>query len=67
MSGAEFKPADAVDFLIIGAGAAGGVIAKELSVAGYRVVVNAGDDGGQTVDHLHLHLLGGRHMAWPPG
>lgn len=34
---------------------------------GYRVVVNTGDDGGQTVNHLHLHLLGGRHMNWPPG
>src|ERR1700694_2554606 len=35
--------------------------------AGYRVGVNTGGDGGQTVDHLHLHLLGGRHMTWPPG
>ncbi len=34
---------------------------------GYRVVVNTGADGGQTVDHLHLHVLGGRHMKWPPG
>ncbi len=34
---------------------------------GYRIVVNTGDDGGQTVHHLHLHLLGGRHMSWPPG
>lgn len=34
---------------------------------GYRVVMNAGPDGGQTVDHLHLHLLGGRTMHWPPG
>jgi histidine triad (HIT) family protein len=34
---------------------------------GYRVVMNTGRDGGQTVDHLHLHLLGGRHMGWPPG
>jgi histidine triad (HIT) family protein len=34
---------------------------------GYRIVVNAGEDGGQTVDHLHLHLLGGRPMTWPPG
>jgi histidine triad (HIT) family protein len=34
---------------------------------GYRVVVNTGEDGGQTVDHLHLHLLGGRQMTWPPG
>ena len=34
---------------------------------GYRIVVNTGADGGQTVDHLHLHLLGGRAMTWPPG
>jgi histidine triad (HIT) family protein len=35
--------------------------------SGYRVVVNTGDHGGQTVLHLHLHLLGGRAMRWPPG
>ncbi|WP_427162815.1 histidine triad nucleotide-binding protein [Aliinostoc sp. HNIBRCY26] len=34
---------------------------------GYRVVINTGEDGGQTVYHLHLHILGGRPMAWPPG
>ena len=34
---------------------------------GYRVVINNGADGGQTVDHLHLHLLGDRFMKWPPG
>ena len=34
---------------------------------GYRVVVNCGADGGQTVDHLHFHLLGGRALNWPPG
>jgi len=34
---------------------------------GYRVVINCGPDGGQTVDHLHLHVLGGRPMDWPPG
>jgi histidine triad (HIT) family protein len=43
-------------------------IAREQGLAGgYRVVMNTGRDGGQTVDHLHLHLLGGRHMTWPPG
>ena len=36
-------------------------------VKGYRIVVNSGEDGGQTVDHLHVHLLGGRAMTWPPG
>jgi histidine triad (HIT) family protein len=34
---------------------------------GYRVVINNGDDGGQTVDHLHFHILGDRSMTWPPG
>lgn len=34
---------------------------------GFRVVVNAGKDAGQSVDHVHFHLLGGRRMAWPPG
>jgi histidine triad (HIT) family protein len=34
---------------------------------GYRVVTNIGKDGGQTVYHLHLHILGGRRMSWPPG
>ncbi|MEM8503700.1 MAG: histidine triad nucleotide-binding protein [Cyanobacteria bacterium P01_D01_bin.1] len=34
---------------------------------GYRVVINTGEDGGQTVFHLHLHLLGGRALGWPPG
>jgi histidine triad (HIT) family protein len=34
---------------------------------GYRLVINTGPDGGQTVEHLHVHLLGGRHMGWPPG
>lgn len=34
---------------------------------GYRLVINQGEDGGQTVPHLHAHLLGGRPLAWPPG
>ncbi|HEX3369542.1 MAG TPA: HIT domain-containing protein [Candidatus Cybelea sp.] len=34
---------------------------------GYRLVVNTGPDGGQTVDHVHVHVLSGREMAWPPG
>lgn len=38
-----------------------------LNEAGYRIVVNTGSDGGQTVPHVHVHVLGGRHMAWPPG
>lgn len=39
----------------------------DLADAGYRLVMNSGRQGGQTVDHLHLHLLGGRQMQWPPG
>jgi len=35
--------------------------------SGYRLVINQGPDGGQTVDHLHVHLLGGRKLGWPPG
>ena len=44
-------------------------LARETGVAhsGYRVVVNNGANGGQTVPHLHLHLLGGRPLTWPPG
>lgn len=38
-----------------------------LSESGYRLVINNGRDGGETVPHLHCHILGGRHMAWPPG
>ncbi len=44
-------------------------VARKDSIAesGYRVVFNTNADGGQTVYHLHAHVLGGRHMAWPPG
>jgi histidine triad (HIT) family protein len=38
-----------------------------ISASGYRTVMNTGPDGGQSVSHLHLHLLGGRAMTWPPG
>ncbi len=40
---------------------------RGLDDAGYRVVANIGSDGGQTVHHLHWHVLGGRLMTWPPG
>jgi histidine triad (HIT) family protein len=47
-------------------------VARRLAVQlglseGFRLVINSGPDGGQTVDHLHLHLLGGRRLRWPPG
>ena len=40
---------------------------KGIKDSGYRWVINTGNDGGQTVFHIHLHLLGGRQMNWPPG
>lgn len=45
------------------------IIAKDLNLkeSGFRVVTNCGDDAGQTVKHLHFHILGGRTMQWPPG
>ena len=44
-------------------------IAREQGLAedGYRVICNCGEDGGQTVFHLHYHLMGGRNLQWPPG
>ena len=43
-------------------------LAQKLGLGdGYRVTVNCGRNGGQSVDHLHFHLLGGRKMTWPPG
>jgi len=44
-------------------------IARQEGIAksGYRTVINTGKNGGQSVDHLHIHLLGGRQMTWPPG
>ena len=48
---------------------AAGKLAEQFGIAdsGYRIVVNCGADAGQTVFHLHYHLLGGRQMGWPPG
>ena len=42
-------------------------IAKEQNLKGYRVVINTNAEGGQTVYHIHIHILGGRNMNWPPG
>ena len=40
---------------------------EKVSKSGYRTVINTGKDGGQSVSHLHIHILGGRALAWPPG
>ncbi|HEY5341024.1 MAG TPA: histidine triad nucleotide-binding protein [Candidatus Aquilonibacter sp.] len=42
-------------------------LGRERGGNGYRLVLNTGPDGGQTVDHLHVHVLAGRGMTWPPG
>ena len=43
-------------------------MAKELALeGGYRVIINNGPDGGESVPHLHVHVIGGRQMSWPPG
>ncbi len=42
-------------------------LAKEFQLSGYRLVTNIGEQGGQSVYHLHWHLLGGRDLGWPPG
>lgn len=47
--------------------AATAVAEQEALTGGYRIVTNTGDDAGQSVQHLHLHVLGGRPLGWPPG
>ena len=42
-------------------------IAKKLNLLTYRLVVNTGESAGQTVPHIHIHILGGRKLSWPPG
>lgn len=62
--------ADATDGTELGAVALlAAQVAREAGIAesGYRTVINTGADGGQSVGHLHMHLLGGRAMGWPPG
>jgi histidine triad (HIT) family protein len=61
---------DATDSDLIGRMIAlAAAIARQEGIAksGYRTVINTGKNGGQSVDHLHIHLLGGRPMTWPPG
>jgi histidine triad (HIT) family protein len=60
---AEADPAYAGEVLA----AAAAVARQEGLTGGYRLVTNTGDDAGQTVQHLHVHVLGGRKMGWPPG
>ncbi|MCB0915850.1 MAG: histidine triad nucleotide-binding protein [Actinobacteria bacterium] len=63
---AELARADSEQLAALLAAAAQ-VAESEQLAAGYRVVINTGGDGGQTVDHVHAHVLGGRHLTWPPG
>ena len=60
---------DGDDVLVGRVFAAARAVAREQGIdgSGYRLVTNVGDDAGQTVHHLHVHVLGGRRMTWPPG
>jgi histidine triad (HIT) family protein len=61
---------DATDATFIGRlslAAAKIAMTEGIAQSGYRTVINTNRDAGQTVFHVHLHLLGGRHLAWPPG
>ena len=70
---AELAAGDGGEDAALGAAllAAASTVARAEGLAapgrGYRVVANTGPQGGQSVDHLHLHVLGGRDLAWPPG
>jgi histidine triad (HIT) family protein len=67
---ARVGEADEEDAAVLGKMlAASGKIARQLAVyeSGYRLVINHGRDAGETVPHLHIHLLGKRTLAWPPG
>jgi histidine triad (HIT) family protein len=60
-------PSDAPILGTLLAAAAAMARQEGLGDSGYRVVINSGPHGGETVPHLHLHVLGGRQMKWPPG
>ncbi len=59
----EIKDQSLMGYLIVKAKE----IAQKHQLKGWRLVINNGKEGGQTVDHLHIHILGGRPMKWPPG
>lgn len=64
----HFAKAGAVDATLLGHLLhSAAVLGDKLLPGGHRIVINTGADGGQTVHHLHLHVLGGRQMHWPPG
>ena len=63
----DLTAADGATVGALVAAAAKVAVQEGVAEGGYRLVVNVGRDGGQTVDHLHVHLLGGRPMHWPPG
>ena len=66
-SAADLSETDAVMLARLFAVAARLARKAELPEKGYRLVTNVGADAGQSVPHLHVHLIGGRRMAWPPG
>jgi len=64
LSSAESSDGELLGHLLL---VAKSVAEKQGLSRGFRLVINNGPDGGQTVDHLHIHLLGGRSLTWPPG
>lgn len=65
VAGAAADDAALLGHLLLTAAAVAG--AEGISGSGFRLVINNGPDGGETVPHLHVHLLGGRGLGWPPG
>lgn len=65
IAGVAFLPDEGDHMLLLNA--ARKIAEAEGLDSGYRLVINQGEDAGQTVEHLHVHLLGGRKLGWPPG
>ena len=63
----EAAPSDSALLGTLLSAAAATARQEGLAENGYRIVINNGSDGGETVPHLHVHVLGGRRMQWPPG